>query len=57
MLLLEPKMARHNKNARQIHYSTLSFRQLCKKVGITPYQRIMILRFKEREINKTKDNK
>ena len=39
-------MARKNRNTRKRRFDTrLTFRQLCDRAGITPKQRIMIIRY------------
>lgn len=38
-------MPRKNKRARRNRYSTVSLGELCKKIGIQPKQRIIIIRY------------
>jgi len=37
-------MPRKNKNAKKRYYINLTLRQLCKKAGISPKQRIIMAR-------------
>ena len=38
-------MPRHNKRARGTAYNKLSFKEVCYKAGITPLQRIKMIRY------------
>ena len=38
------------KNIRRIHDTRLSFTELCKRAGITPFERIMLIRIRKARI-------
>ena len=43
-------MPRRNKNAKSYKKSLLSFRKLCQMVGLTPKERILMVRYMKRNL-------
>lgn len=37
-------MPRKNKNGRSTHYRPMTFKEMCAKLGVTPKQRVLMIR-------------
>lgn len=46
-------MPRKNKNARSLKYKQYTFKEYCRLIGVTPKQRVLLIRrFRKESLNK-----